>query len=259
MTKASAAAIIFFASDSVAQYVTRDDSDETFSFQWHRALSGSVFGIVSTVFLHNWWGCLEGAVGARLPVAQHRFANTMTKVVIDQAIRAPFYIYSYYMVTNTLQTLASQRGLPDAKSPQKVLEETNRKASDMLWPTMMRHWRLWPLVHSFNFYFVPLHHRVLVQNLVLVGWSGCKCSCVDRSIECVSSCHALADLRSCCLYVIYADLSHLNSGGLLTPSEEIEVTAEELEHSEETPRSPDLAAPIRPLKQYLTSQKTEEI
>ena len=42
----------------------------------------------------------------------------------------------------------------------------------MLWSTMLVHWRIWPLVHSFNFYFIPLNDRVLIQNLVLVGWSG---------------------------------------------------------------------------------------
>jgi len=71
----------------------------------------------------------------------------------------------------------------------------------MLWPTMLLHWRLWPLVHSVNFYFVPLQHRVLVQNTVLVGWSGY--------------------------------LSHLNKAGLapenpdgklMTPVEEMEIT-----------------------------------
>ena len=62
----------------------------------------------------------------------------------------------------------------------------------MLPPTMIRHWTLWPAVHTMNFYYIPLHHRVLVQNLVLVGWSGY--------------------------------LSHLNNGGLMTPKEEVEVT-----------------------------------
>jgi len=62
----------------------------------------------------------------------------------------------------------------------------------MLLPTMLRHWTVWPAVHTLNFYFNPLHHRVLVQNLVLVGWSGY--------------------------------LSHLNNGGLMTPKDEIEVT-----------------------------------
>jgi len=36
----------------------------------------------------------------------------------------------------------------------------------------MQHWKIWPAIHSLNFYFIPVHNRVLVQNLVLVGWSG---------------------------------------------------------------------------------------
>jgi hypothetical protein len=70
-------------------------------------------------------------------------------------------------------------------------KETNTRAADMLWPTMLKHWQLWPFVHCVNFYFMPLHHRVLVQNTVLVGWSGY--------------------------------LSHLNNGGLMTPDEEVKV------------------------------------
>lgn len=194
-TKASVGIVIFFTSDSATQYLTRD-VDRTFTFDLQRALSGSVFGFVASVFLHSWWGCLESIVGARLPIAEHRLANTMAKVLIDQGMAAPFYIYSYYVVTNFLQMLASQPNGPEAKSPQLILQETHTKASDMLWPTMLRHWRIWPLLHSFNFYFVPLNHRVLVQNLVLVGWSGY--------------------------------LSHLNSGGLLTPKKEIENTDAEL-------------------------------
>jgi protein Mpv17 len=171
-TKATTAAIIFFTSDSAAQFLTRD-RDTDFYFNVSRALSGSFFGIVATGYLHVWWGFLEGAIGTRLPVQQYRLTNTLVKVVVDQGLGAPFYIYSYYVVTNFLQRMSDNNG-PDAKSPEQVLQETNAKASAMLWPTMLRHWRLWPLVHSFNFYFVPLHHRVLVQNLVLVGWSGCK-------------------------------------------------------------------------------------
>ena len=229
-TKASVAAIIFFTSDSAAQYLTRD-CDKDFSFNASRALSGSFFGIAATGYLHAWWALLEGAVGARLPVQQYRLANTLVKVVIDQGIGAPFYIYSYYVVTNFLQTMSDNNG-PNAKSPQQELQETNAKASTMLWPTMLRHWRLWPLVHSFNFYFVPLHHRVLVQNLVLVGWSGCKCENLSFSV--------VPETRShfSCIFpfnILEIDLSYLNDNGakLLTRKEEIEVTAKEIEHTKD--------------------------
>ena len=76
----------------------------------------------------------------------------------------------------------------------KILEETVQKASEMIVPTMQQHYKLWPAVHCFNFYFTPLHHRVLVQNTVLVGWSGY--------------------------------LSHMNhqDSGLMTPDEEVRLT-----------------------------------
>jgi protein Mpv17 len=195
-TKATAAATIFFTSDSAAQYLTREEDSE-FSYNISRALSGSFFGVVATGYMHVWWNFLERALGARLPLQTHRLTNTIVKVFVDQAFGAPFYIYNYYLVTNFLQQM-SHNTEPDIKTPQQVLQETHDKASEMLWPTMLKHWRLWPLVHSINFYFVPLHHRVLVQNLVLVFWSGY--------------------------------LSHLNHNcaKLLTPKEEIEETAKEM-------------------------------
>jgi protein Mpv17 len=174
IVKATAASLIFFTSDSATQYLI----DSTAEWDGARAGSGAAFGVIATTWLHYWWGFLEGFVGARLPVAQYRLSNTLVKVVVDQAIGAPLYIYTYYVVTNFLQELNSQPQT-DGKSASVLLNETHHKASQMLMPTMMRHWILWPAVHSLNFYYMPLHHRVLVQNLVLVGWSGCKSWIVD--------------------------------------------------------------------------------
>jgi hypothetical protein len=165
----TAASIIFFASDSATQYVT----DPTADWDAARAGSGAAFGIVATGWLHYWWGFLEGFVGKRLPVAQHRMTNTLVKVFLDQAIGAPIYIYTYYIITNFLQEWNSQPK-EFGKPASVLLQETQNKATELLPPTMMRHWTLWPAVHTINFYYTPLHHRVLVQNLFLIGWSGCK-------------------------------------------------------------------------------------
>ena len=146
-------------------------------------------------YLHFWWGFLERTIGAVIPAARHRVINTAAKVIIDQGAGAPLYIYTYYIITNTIQKLKSE---PERKVTD-ILEETESRARHMLWPTMLKHWKVWPAVHSLNFYFVPLQHRVLLQNTVLVGWSGY--------------------------------LSHLNKTGLpeedgklMTPKEEIEST-----------------------------------
>lgn len=162
-TKMTAAALIFFCSDTATQKVM----DPLADWDASRAVSGAVFGGFSAGYLHHWWGFLEMAVGKRIT---HRLLNTAVKVAIDQGAGAPLYVYLYYVVTNTLQKLASE---PERKAVD-ILEETEARARHMLWPTMLQHWKLWPAMHSLNFYFVPLQHRVLVQNTVLVGWSGCK-------------------------------------------------------------------------------------
>jgi protein Mpv17 len=167
--KATSAAIIFFVSDSGTQYIM----DPNAGWDATRAGSGAAFGVVATGWLHYWWGFLEVFVGKRLPVAQHRLSNTLIKVFLDQAIGAPIYIYTYYVITNFIQEWNSQPK-ENGKDASVLLAENRDRAGEMLMPTMFRHWTLWPAVHTLNFYYSPLHHRVLVQNLVLVGWSGCK-------------------------------------------------------------------------------------
>lgn len=172
VTKATFAATIFFVSDSATQYIVCDDKE---LFRWNapRALSGAGFGIIATGWLHYWWGFLEATVARRLPVATHRMANAATKVVLDQAIGAPLYIYTYYVLTNFFQEqLSSASTTTSQRSMAESWKETCAKAQEMLWPTMLKHWRVWIPVHSCNFYFVPLHHRVMVQNTVLTFWSG---------------------------------------------------------------------------------------
>lgn len=184
VVKASAAAVIFFVSDSATQQIT----DPGKAWDSARSGSGAAFGVVATGWLHYWWGFLEVFVGKRLPVTTHRLSNTLTKVFLDQAIGAPLYIYSYFVITNFIQDWKKS----EETTSSELLSKTCDRATEMLPPTMLRHWTLWPAVHTVNFYYMPLHHRVLVQNLVLVGWSGY--------------------------------LSHLNNGGLMTPKEEVEVT-----------------------------------
>ena len=198
----------------MAQYLMREGKE----FQWNvwRATSGAIFGIVATSYLHVWWNGLEIVCERIMPSARSKIAHVAVKVLIDQGMGAPMYVYSYYTITNFLQTVAE-----DNKSPQEAWTECRNKANEMLWPTMFRHWQLWPIVHSFNFYYVPLHHRVLVQNLVLVGWSGCECYVC---YVCVS---VLCPSRFFLIHLFaLTDLSHLNNGGLLTPEKEVEVTVE---------------------------------
>ena len=153
VVKASMAATIFAGSDVALQSYTSEDEVD-----WSRAARGSAFGAGITAWLHVWWGFLETAVEARVPAARYRLANTLCKVAADQSFGASVYTFCYFFVTGYFRSMD--------------VEVAKDRAVDMLFPTLLKHWRLWPAVHTLNFYFVPLHHRLLVQNAVLVGWSG---------------------------------------------------------------------------------------
>lgn len=191
-TKCTSAALIFFTSDLGTQYITsrRDsaareealelervlefiDDDEseatTFSFDFSRALSGSAFGIFGTAWLHHWWGFLEKAVELRVPRGRYRMQNTLLKVFVDQSMSAPLYIYCYFFITSIFKKYAPNEEPLSISSRAFAAHENS---TDLLPSTLSKHWRLWPFVHFINFYFVPLQHRVLIQNMVLVGWSG---------------------------------------------------------------------------------------
>lgn len=219
LVKGGAASLIFLVSDTATQRLMNGPEAE---WDGSRALSGAGFGVVATCWLHYWWGFLEVVVNKRLPVGaygQNKFVNALGKVVADQLVGAPIYIYSYYCVThfgkewmairNNADTAElaekansdKENGSAQASAPPSttddvtsLMKETSDRALEMLPDTILRHWTIWPIVHSLNFYYNPIHHRVLVQNLVLIFWSGY--------------------------------LSHLNNGGLITPEKEVEMTVQ---------------------------------
>jgi len=63
-----------------------------------------------------------------------------------------------------------------------LLEGTS--ASDKLnstyWPALSRNWMVWPVVQFINFKYVPLELRVLVVNIVSLGWN-CYLSYLNSS------------------------------------------------------------------------------
>ncbi|VEU44485.1 unnamed protein product [Pseudo-nitzschia multistriata] len=217
LVKGGAASLIFLVSDSATQRLMNGPEAE---WDGSRALSGAGFGVVATCWLHYWWGFLEVVVNKRLPTGaygQNKFVNALGKVVADQLVGAPLYIYSYYCVTHFgKEWMAIREGAagtddddtgPDGgeaaepsgdslSSAVSLMKDTSDRALEMLPDTLLRHWTLWPIVHTLNFYYNPIHHRVLVQNIVLIFWSGY--------------------------------LSHLNNGGLdlVTPEKEVDMVVE---------------------------------
>mmetsp|Transcript_49515 Transcript_49515/g.56033 ORF Transcript_49515/g.56033 Transcript_49515/m.56033 type:complete len:93 (-) Transcript_49515:234-512(-) len=69
---------------------------------------------------------------------------------------------------NNATTTTTTTNISTSKSTIELMTETSNRAIDLLPGTMIRHWTIWPTVHTLNFYYNPIHHRVSVQNVVLI-------------------------------------------------------------------------------------------
>ncbi|KAK5109699.1 Protein required for ethanol metabolism [Meristemomyces frigidus] len=107
---------------------------------------GCVFGPAATI----WFGFLQRAV--RVPGRPN--LEIVARVAADQCIMASTNLFVF------LSTMAVLEG----SDPRKKLESTYFQA-------LQKNWMVWPAVQLVNFRFVPLEHRVLVVNIVSLGWN----------------------------------------------------------------------------------------
>jgi protein Mpv17 len=52
----------------------------------------------------------------------------------------------------------------EGRSPREKLEKTYKSA-------LQKNWMVWPFVQLGNFTMVPLEHRVMVVNVISLGWN----------------------------------------------------------------------------------------
>lgn len=50
-------------------------------------------------------------------------------------------------------------------------ESVQKKLEKAYIPGLKANWALWPAVQFVNFTYVPLEHRVLIVNIVSLGWN----------------------------------------------------------------------------------------
>lgn len=108
---------------------------------------GCIFGPAAT----KWFGFLQ----KRVVIANSPNLTIMARVAADQCLFATGNLFFF------LSTMAVMEG----KSPKDKLNQTYTMA-------LKKNWMVWPAVQLANFKFVPLHHRVLVVNVVSLGELG---------------------------------------------------------------------------------------
>ncbi|PWY77045.1 hypothetical protein BO70DRAFT_363590 [Aspergillus heteromorphus CBS 117.55] len=106
---------------------------------------GAVFGPAATV----WYGILQRRV-----VLQNAKATLLARVVADQCLFTPVHLTCF------LSSMAIMEG----KDPMEKLRSS-------FIPSYKANLTIWPAVQGVNFAMVPLEYRVLVVNLVSLGWN----------------------------------------------------------------------------------------
>jgi hypothetical protein len=103
----------------------------------------AVFGPAAT----TWFKFLQNRV--RLP---NKNAEIIARVFVDQTV---------FSTTNLFCFLSSM-AIMEGTDPKEKLEKSYKTA-------LIKNWTVWPFIQLINFKMVPLHHRVLVVNVVSLG------------------------------------------------------------------------------------------
>ncbi|KAL4974144.1 hypothetical protein BDW66DRAFT_92394 [Aspergillus desertorum] len=148
LTASVTSAVLFGAGDTLAQQAVERRGLEKHDFARTGRMTfygGVVFGPAATL----WFRFLQRNIVLKNPKA-----TILARVAADQGLFAPAHL------TLFLSSMAIMEGTdPVAKWKQSFL------------PSYKANLAVWPLVQGINFAFVPLELRVLVVNVISLGWN----------------------------------------------------------------------------------------
>ncbi|CAD6499754.1 BgTH12-03862 [Blumeria graminis f. sp. triticale] len=155
LTQSITSSILFATGDTMAQQIMEKKGvgNHDVARSGRMALYGSMFGPVAS----RWFGFLQTRI-----VLKNKNLEILARVASDQTFFAGTNLFCF------LSSMAIMEGI----DPKEKLEKTYFTA-------LTKNWMVWPFVQVVNFKFVPLQHRVLLVNMVSVGWN-CYLSSVSR-------------------------------------------------------------------------------
>ncbi|KXL46018.1 hypothetical protein M433DRAFT_143517 [Acidomyces richmondensis BFW] len=149
LTQSITTSLLFATGDTMAQQLVerkglaQQDLARTGRMAFY---GGCIFGPAAT----TWFAFLQ----RRICIPSRPNLEILARVGADQSIFASTNLFVF------LSTMAMLEGT----DPKKKLESTYFEA-------LKKNWMIWPLVQFTNFKFVPLEHRVLLVNVVSLGWN----------------------------------------------------------------------------------------
>ncbi|PMD33704.1 hypothetical protein L207DRAFT_571181 [Hyaloscypha variabilis F] len=148
LTQSITTAVLFATGDTMAQQLVEKKGlrNHDLARSGRMALyGGAIFGPAAT----TWFKFLQHKI-----VLKNKNAEILARVACDQGIFAGTNLFVF------LSSMAIMEGT----SPKEKLEKS-------YWTALTKNWMVWPFVQAINFKLVPLHHRVLVVNVVSLGWN----------------------------------------------------------------------------------------
>jgi protein Mpv17 len=121
---------------------------------FHELILVGVFGPAAT----KWYSFLQKRINL-----SSKNATIAARVVADQTVFASI----------NLGVFLSSMAVMEGGDPKAKLEKSYLSA-------LKANWAIWPAVQAVNFKLVPLEHRVLVVNIVSLGWN-CFLSYLNNS------------------------------------------------------------------------------
>lgn len=148
---------LFGTGDCLAQNIGDGDYD------YSRTLRAVIYGgIIFAPMGDRWYKIIDKVKFPNRSITPKtlRVYDTILKVGLDQLVFAPFVgIPLYY----TMMTFFEFRPTP--------IQEAQRRIHVNWWETLKTNWLVWPTFQLFNFGLIPVQLRLLLVNIISIGWN----------------------------------------------------------------------------------------
>ncbi|KAL1956080.1 hypothetical protein VTO42DRAFT_7675 [Malbranchea cinnamomea] len=148
LTQSIGSAVLFGAGDVLAQQLVDRVGIENHNYARTARMAlygGAIFGPAAT----TWYKFMQRNIVLKNPKL-----TLAARVCCDQVLFTPTHLFLFLSSMSVLE----------GGDPQEKLRKS-------FWGAYKTNLMLWPWVQCVNFAFVPLEHRVLVVNVVSLGWN----------------------------------------------------------------------------------------
>jgi len=158
-TKMITSFITFGLGDIVSQMIEKNakkKKGEKSRFNFNRFFKQATFGVLITPYLHLHFAKIVPFFVPDNPATNPKML-ILKRMLYDQSVHATFFTIVYFMWLNLVNNSGVSKAVNNTK--------------DLLVPTMIANWKVWPLVMTINFSIMPPHYSVLYVNIVAIFWN----------------------------------------------------------------------------------------